>query len=485
MTGPAEALRYAVRPRVLTKYLGQLCLIIAALTTVPMIVCLLYGEFPAATAYLAAVGLLAGGGIVAGRLQWSGRLQTNEAVVLAAFSFILAPLAAVVPFMLAGMSAVDAIFETVSGVTTTGLTMLSDVGTASAGLIFGRAWMQWYGGLGIVVFSLVLILRPGTVARDMADTEDIQDDLLGGVKAFASRALSAYVVMTVVGAIVLLSFGVNPITAVLYALAAVSTGGFAPQNNSAAALGSWPVQSMLMLICLAGSLPIPFYIRLWRRVPATREHIGQVAGILVVAIGIGALMVLDHALNRPESVSKLAFDLPWLAFSAQTTSGFSIMPVTELSPASKIALMFAMSIGGGVGSTAGGIKIVRLMAVLRLTQLLIYRSQLAPHAVLPLRFAGRNLDTADIQKFLLLPLLFGAVVMVSWLVFVLLGYPPLDALFDVVSAVGTVGLSTGITGKELPVLLKLVLCGDMLLGRLEIIAWLVVLSPKTWIGRRL
>jgi len=161
------------------------------------------------------------------------------------------------------------------------------------------------------------------------------------------------------------------------------------------------------------------------------------------------------------------------------------MSVSELSPASKIALMFSMSIGGGVGSTAGGIKIVRLMAILRLAQLLVFRSQLAPHAVLPVRFAGRTLDTADIQKFLLLPLLFGAVVVVSWLLFALLGYPPLDSLFDVVSAVGTVGLSTGVTGKELPALLKFVLCGDMLLGRLEIIAWLVVLSPKTWIGRRL
>jgi len=303
VSGQAEALRYAVRFRVLTKFLGQLCLIIAVLTSVPMIVCLLYGDYRTAAAYLVVVGVLAGGGLIAGRLGWNGRIQTNEAVVLAATSFLVAPMAAVIPFMLAGMSAVDAVFETISGVTTIGLTMLSDVQAVSPSLIFARAWMQWYGGLGIVVFSLVLILRPGTVARDMADTEDIQDDLLGGVKAFASRALAAYVVMTVVGTILLLSFGVNPITAVLYALAAISTGGFAPQDNSAAALGSWPVQSVLMLICLVGSLPILFYIRLWRRVPVTRQHIGQATGILVSAIIIGAIMVLDHALNRSGAVS--------------------------------------------------------------------------------------------------------------------------------------------------------------------------------------
>lgn len=205
-----------------------------------MIVCLLYGDYKAAAAYLAAVGILSAGGIMAGRLAWKGRIQNNEALVLAAASFLVAPMAAVAPFMMTGMSAVDAVFETISGVTTTGLTMLTDVQTASASLVFGRAWLQWYGGLGIVVFSLVLILRPGTVAKDIADTKDIEDDLLGGVKAFASRALTAYGVMTILGTILLLALGISPITAIHYALAAVSTGGFAPQNNSAAALGSWP-----------------------------------------------------------------------------------------------------------------------------------------------------------------------------------------------------------------------------------------------------
>jgi trk system potassium uptake protein TrkH len=485
VSAQAEALRYAVRFRVLIRYFGRLCLIIAFLMLMPALVCLLSGDYRIAAAYLAGIGVLAGGGFLAGRLEGGRRIQTNEALVLAASSFLVAPAAAVIPFSLSGLPPVDAVFEAVSGITTTGLTMLDDVQAASPSLLFGRAWLQWYGGLGIVVFSLVLILPPGVVSRDMAGVGDIQDDLLGGVTAFARRALRIYIIMTGIAWLLLWAAGAGALNAVFYALSAVSTGGFAPHNDSAAALPAWPVTTVLMLIFLAGSFPMLLYIRLRQRSPVTGRINRQIIAIVVSAAAVGAVMILDQALNRPGDLFEQAYHLFWLAFSAQTTSGFTTLPVSELGPASKLSLMVAMSVGGGLGSTAGGIKVIRLLAFLRLTRILIYQAQAARHAVLPARFMGRSLAESEIQKFLIVPLLFGAVVVVSWLPFTLCGYPAMDVLFDVVSATGTVGLSTGVTGKELPGLLKLVLCVDMLLGRLEIIAWLVVLSPKNWIGRRL
>ncbi|WP_240761491.1 potassium transporter TrkG [Nitrosococcus wardiae] len=173
-----------------------------------------------------------------------------------------------------------------------------------------------------------------------------------------------------------------------------------------------------------------------------------------------------------------------LGFSALTTAGFSNLEVADLDPASKLLLMGMMSVGGGIGSTAGGIKILRLLIFLRLVQLLIQRTALPPQAVHKPRLAGRILQEEEIQQILLLIMLFGLVVVFSWLGFVLLGEPSLNALFEVVSATGTVGLSTGITGPGLHPFLKLLLCIDMLLGRLEIIALLVLCYPRTWIGRR-
>ena len=107
------------------------------------------------------------------------------------------------------------------------------------------------------------------------------------------------------------------------------------------------------------------------------------------------------------------------------------------------------------------------------------------HAVYEPRLAGRLLEHDDIQRALLLIVLFLLVILLSWLVFLAFGYPALDSLFEVVSAAGTVGLSTGITHNELHPVLKMVLCMDMLVGRLEIVALLVVLYPSTWFGKRI
>jgi len=144
-----------------------------------------------------------------------------------------------------------------------------------------------------------------------------------------------------------------------------------------------------------------------------------------------------------------------------------------------------MLVGGGVGSTAGGFKLLRLLMLARIVQVALARARAARHAVIDVRIAHRRVDERGVTDALLLIVLYVVVVAGSALVFVAAGYPPLDSLFEVTSATGTVGLSTGITHSALPLPLKGVLCADMLLGRLEIVCWLAVLHPGNWMGRRL
>ena len=173
------------------------------------------------------------------------------------------------------------------------------------------------------------------------------------------------------------------------------------------------------------------------------------------------------------------------ALSAQSTAGFASLNISEIDAGSKLVLIFAMFLGGSIGSTAGGIKILRLLILMRLLYLLIQRTGMPRNAVAEARLGGRRLETDEIQNALCLVLVFLAFIALSWLPFVVMGHSPLDSLFEVVSAIGTAGLSAGITGPALHPFLKAVLCADMLLGRLEIIAWLILLFPGTWIGRRL
>ncbi len=176
---------------------------------------------------------------------------------------------------------------------------------------------------------------------------------------------------------------------------------------------------------------------------------------------------------------------PILAFSAQTTAGFSVMDLSQLHAACKLVLVTAMIVGGGVGSTAGGLKILRLLMIINFLQVVLRRTCASRHAVVSPRIAGRRMEETEIQEALLIILLFVTVILFSWLPFLFMGYHPMDSLFEVVSATGTVGLSAGVVGPELPNSLKGILCLDMLLGRLEILAWVVLVYPRTWIGRRL
>ncbi|MGA7104724.1 MAG: potassium transporter TrkG [Candidatus Deferrimicrobiaceae bacterium] len=461
-----------------------MCLVLAVMTMVPLVMSLIFGERYITLRYAVVVCGLAGLGLGTARLRAPSGMQANEGMVLVALMFLFTPLAMCYPMMSSGLSFLDALFEAISGVTTTGLSTKATLVGAPATFLFSRAWMQWYGGLGIVVLSLALVMQPGLVAKGLAGTETETDDLVGGTRARAQRVLKVYGALTALGIIGSLLVGVGFFDAVLYTFAAVSTGGFAPHDASLATFG-WLAQGWITLLCLAGAVPLMFYHRMVqekRRVAVDYLQLQAVVIASVVAsLAVGASLRLSAGVAWPQ----VLHHAPLLAFSAQTTAGFSSMPCAQLDAGSKLVLIFSMIVGGGLGSTAGGFKLLRLLIAASVFRLILLRTCLPKHAVIEPQLAGRRLQDEEIRAALLLILLFVAVVALSWLPFVAMGYSPLDSLFEVVSATGTVGLSVGLTSETLPALLKGILCVDMLMGRLEIIAWLVMLYPGTWIGRRM
>jgi len=481
----AAALSYAVRFRVLGKYFGQLCLVVAALTVVPLVVSLLDGETQIAYRYVAVVTALAGLGGLLGRMHAPSDVQVNEAMVLVAFMFLFTPLVMSFPIMGSGLSFPDALFEAVSGSTTTGLSTVKSLEGSSNAFLFARAWMQWYGGLGIMVLSLALLFRPGLTAKRFAVTESGEEDLVGGTKAHARRVLVVYATLTGAGILLLWAAGTGPFDALLYTMASVSTGGFAPHDGSLAALGGPSGQLSVILVCLAGAVPLGFYHRLFKQARRPSTDTPQIRGLLVMGAVVSLLLGICLVVTQEVEWTQALHHAPILAFSAQTTAGFSSMDLSQLHASSKIVLIMGMVVGGGVGSTAGGLKVLRLLIFLNLIGVVLQRACTSKHAVVTPLIAGQGLEETELQEALLIILLFVTVIFLSWLPFVWMGYNPLDSLFEVVSATATVGLSVGVVRPELPVFLKGILGLDMLLGRLEILAWLVMIYPRTWIGRRL
>lgn len=484
MAKQAAELRYAVRFRVVFKYFGQLCLALAALTLVPLAVSLSIGDMAIGARYGIVIAGLAAIGVGLARLQAPSRVQANEGMVLVTLMFLFTPLVMSYPMMGSGLGFLDAFFEAVSGVTTTGLSTKATLDGAPQTFLFARAWMQWYGALGVVVLSLAFVLRPGLVAKGLAVTQAETDDLVGGTRAHARRTLVVYGVLTALGILGAWLLGFRFFDAQLYTLAAVSTGGFSPQDSSLATF-AWPLQTWITLLCLAGAVPLAFYYRTFeeKRLDALGflQFRAVVFAGLIASVAVGAAMRLSGGM----AWSQVLHHAPLLAFSAQTTSGFSSMPVGQLDAGSKLVLMFSMLVGGGAGSTAGGFKILRLLIAVSVFRMIVVRTCLPKHAVIKPRLGRHLLPEDEIRAALLLIVLFVTVVVLSWLPFVTMGFDPLDALFEVVSATGTVGLSVGVTSGTLPPLLKGILCADMLIGRLEVIAWLVMLYPGTWFGRRM
>jgi len=474
-----------VRGRVILKYLGQLALTLAVLCLVPLATTLAYGEHALSIRYLAVVTVLVVAGAPLARLPAPGHVQTNEALTVTSLAFVLAPLLMSYPLMGAGVPFLDALFEAVSGITTTGLSTLASVEDKPRSFLLARAWMQWYGGLGFAVLAVTLVLGHNVATRRLVEPEPSgAENVVATTRTHARRVLAVYVLLSGAGLMALLLVGVDGFTALAHTLAAVSTGGFSTFDNSLAGLQSYNVSLLISLVAFCGAVSLPLYYRIYRRGLRELAADPELRALLIAVLLVSALLVITAAPSGNAAFSDTATKALLLGLSAQTTAGFSSVTVGELEPASKLVVIAAMAVGGSIGSTAGGVKLLRLLILLRLIQLAIRRAGMPSHAVAEPWLGGHRLENGDIERALLIILLMGGIMFLSWIPFVAMGYNPLDALFEVVSAIGTVGLSTGITQADLPSLLKGVLCLDMLLGRLEVIALLIVLYPPTWFGKR-
>jgi trk system potassium uptake protein len=262
-----------------------------------------------------------------------------------------------------------------------------------------------------------------------------------------------------------------PFDALIHTLAAISTGGFGGVSDSLAGFGRG-AHFALFAVSLLGALPLFLYYRAWRSGAASLRFDPELRALIIAVALVTVLLWWLGGLSPADALLQ--------AGSAQTTTGFATVDLSELDPAAKGVLILSMATGGGVGSTAGGIKLLRLLILIRMIQLAVMRVQLPRHAVVQPAIGGRTLDGLQIEHALVLILLFVLLVLGSWMAFLVAGYPALDALFEVVSATATVGLSVGITGPDLEPGLKLLLSLNMLAGRLEIVALLVLLFPGTW-----
>ncbi|MEC7760925.1 MAG: potassium transporter TrkG [Pseudomonadota bacterium] len=468
---------WRARPDRILRAIASYGLVLGAVTGVPALAALLsrewvlFGTLAVPTLAWAGVGLVA-------MWRWvPGDLRGIEAVVTLVSLFAIAIITPLPAFVTLGLAGWDALFESVSAITSTGLSVAT--GTAEwpfAGHLL-RSWLQWAGGFAIAVAGVALIVGPGATAQAMGKVGIDQRDLINSTRQQARQLMIIYGALSVLAIIVLLPLLPSWEETVSIALAAVSTGGFTPRPDSLASYGRL-TQVVTMLICLFTTVTLMFYVLSYRkgvkhalwRTNARGVLFGFVAGLVVLT---GLFFVSDEM-----PISSL-FDVLLNFTSALTTAGFSVAVVTDV-PGVVAFLLTAMIVGGGVGSTAGGIKIDRVMSVLRMIGLTLLRMRTPPRAVTHLKEDGQPVKSERIVSLVAVVACYAVTALVIWIVFLMSGEAPLGALFDIVSALSTVGLSSGVTGPDLAPHLKLALSVAMFLGRLEFLAVIAALSPATW-----
>ncbi len=402
------------------------------------------------------------------------QMKLTDALIVTALVYLLFSLVGSIPF-LPVKPFLDSLFEAMSGFTTTGLSTI-DESVLPYSLHFFRSYAQWLGGMGIIVLSLAILLRPGKTAFKLYSTEFGETNILGSVISTAKAVIKVYLVLTALGYLAYYLAGMGPFSALIHILTTIPTGGFSLYPESIGYYNSPVISFTVSIFMILGAISFPlYYISLkedFRRF--VRDHQVQT---LILLILVGTLI---FSITFGTSFSDVVPGL-FQTSTAITTTGYNTVPTAPLPDGDKFVTIIFMIIGGGTGSTAGGIKIFRLLILLGMIRVTFFRTLLPKEAKLPLKFGNLTVTEEEAESIFSFFTAYLVIMALSTMIVVWVeGFTLIDSLFEVASAEGTVGMSVGITSSSLNPISKLVLIVNMWLGRLEIIPVLVALYPKSW-----
>jgi len=419
------------------------------------------------------------------------RFSIRQAFILTTLSWLVMTTFAALPFVFSGLKLgyTDAFFEAMSGITTTGSTVIVGLDNAPRGILLWRSLLQWLGGVGIIVMAVAIMpmLKIGGMQLFRTESSDASAKIMPRVAQIASGIVFLYVMFTAILAAMLWIFGLDGFDAVAHAMTTIATGGFSTRDASIGHFNNPAVEVSIILFMILGSLPFVLYLHAIRGNPGQLLRDSQVRWFLSVA-GLAVLaMTLWH---YAENTGDLLRSLRYSAFnivSIMTGTGYTSTNYGAWGGFAMGVFFFLMFIGGCAGSTTCGIKVFRFQ-VLYATSMAQIRRLTQPHGVFVPHF-NREPITVDIAQsvmgfFFLFAATFAALAMALGL----LGLDFITAVTGAATAICNVGPALGeIIGPNgnfasLPDAAKWVLSIGMLLGRLELFTVLVLFVPAFWRG---
>jgi len=438
----------------------------------------------------AAVTFLFGSLLVISQADTVTEINLKQAFLLTTTSWIVLAFFAALPlrFSNLGLNFTDAYFETMSGLTTTGSTVLTGLDNMAPGILLWRGILQWLGGIGIIVMAISVLpfLRSGGMQLFRTESsETASERVVPRVKRMASAIFITYTLLTIACGGALWLAGMSPMDAVVHAMTTLSTGGFSTHDASLGYFHNATIEYIVLAFMIAGAMPFIAYIKFShgdRKAFVRDPQIRGLGGILLsMTMMLAAWLVVRDGFTIDDAVRLAAFNIT----SVVTTTGFASADYT-LWGALPLGLFFLMTfVGGCTGSTSGGIKILRFQVLKTATNDYLWRL-VYPNVVRPAKF-GENRITPDvIVGVLVFTLAFLVMTGLIALVLTAMGLDLDTAISGAATAVANVGPGLGkVIGpagnfEALPDGAKWVLAFAMLLGRLEIFTVLVLFTPGYW-----
>lgn len=481
--------------RVIGHYLGTLTQLFAALMVVPFITALVFQEWEPAERYLLGIGIAL---VIGTLLQFlriePGRLGRRQALAVTGFAWIVLAFFASVPLFLSGHYAtyMDALFDGVSGLTTTGATVALDIDHFSNADNMFRFMMHLVGGLGLIVVALSLGIFGKRSGSSLYTAEGRSEHVVPNVVQTTQLILRITLVIIFIAAVVLtalcISIGMEPVRAVLQsiwlAISAFNTGGFAPMAESVSYYNSIPIEVFLMLLMILGSISFVVHAEVWK------GRLQSFFGDIEIRTMLIWLLVMTVVVAASLSASALFSDLPaiirrglFMVVSAFSTTGFQNVTTNQLttvfSSGAFLALALIAAVGGSAGSTAGGVKLHRVGIIFKSIVSTVKEavSPSSARVVVSYNHLGRRVLSSDaVKEAMTVFVLFVITYSVGALVGIAHGYEASQAIMESVSMTSNGGIITGIVTPGMSPSLEAFYIFQMWAGRLEFVTLLAVLA---------
>ena len=459
-----------------------------AVLLIPAFVAFLYGESDAIQ-FLIVSAVLGAIFFIFGRKRPENKvIYAKEGLVIVGLAWILWSLFGALPFVLTGSipSYVDAFFETVSGFTTTGSTILTDIEALPKGVAFWRSLTHWIGGMGVLVFVMMLTSLDDEHSMHLMRAEvpgPEADKLVPKARATARILYLMYFVLTAAEVVFLMFGGMSFYDALLHSFSTAGTGGFSNRNASVAYYDSAYIDGVItvFMILFGVNFNLYFLIRLKNWKDALKnEELHAYLGIIAGAVAIVTVNILGIYGNIVHAFRYASFQVA----SVITTTGFCTADFNLWPELSKVVLLGIMVIGACAGSTGGGITVSRFLILVKSIKQEV-RRMLHPKAVTIVKINGKRVGNDTIRSVYIYFISYILVMMVSILLVSINNFDFATTFSSVLTTLNNVGPGISMVGPVenfhmFSPLSKLVFCMDMLLGRLEIFPYLLLMSPEVW-----